>query len=90
MLVPSGAFTKVFWNVSNVSICTVTGDNPLRDTWTIAGNVANNWTSTAGAEGMTSSPIVARTTFTLSCIGLDSSAVSDTAVVNILPIFEEQ
>ena len=89
-LVPSGAFTRVFWNVSNVSTCTVTGDNPLQDTWTVVGNVVNNWISTAGAEGMTSSPIVARTTFSLSCIGLDSSTISDTAVVNILPVFEEQ
>ncbi|MEK7156339.1 MAG: hypothetical protein AAB790_00855 [Patescibacteria group bacterium] len=90
MLVPSGAFTKVFWDVSNVTTCTVTGDNLLHDTWTILGTLANGWTSTAGAAGKTSSAITARTTFTLSCIGLDSSVIDDTAVVNILPIFEEQ
>lgn len=78
-LVRSGAVTYVYWNLTNVSSCAVTGSN------------GNSWTgSFSGTAGKTSLPIVQRTTFTLSCTGLDSSTVTESQVVNVIPVFQEQ
>ena len=72
----TGTTTIVNWSVSYVAACTVTGDN------------GDSWTGSSGTK--TSKPIVQQTTYTLSCTGLDGSHVSETAVVNILPKFQEK
>ena len=72
-----GGTTRVYWNVSNVSSCSVSGG-------------ADNWTGASSGEGgRTSSPLLQRTTFTLSCTGFDESTVEESATVNILPVFQE-
>ncbi len=79
---------KVFWDISNVSGCTVTPSNG--SAWTVAGTKGNNWTSTPGPAGQTSASITERTTFTLTCTGLDGSQTApESATVNIAPVFRE-
>ena len=80
-LVPSNDPTKLYWKVENVSSCSVTGTNG--DSWSVADS---------GASGRTSSPITQQTTFTLTCQGLpgaDPASVTESVVVDIAPIFEE-
>jgi hypothetical protein len=76
-LVRKGGATKVFWNVDNVTDCTV---NSSTDSW--AGE-------TSGPSGQTSSPINQQTVFTLSCTGLDGSNIHETATVGVVPVFQE-
>jgi hypothetical protein len=76
-LVRKGAPTKVFWNVGNVTECTVTSST---DSWT---------GETSGPSGRTSSPIYQQTTFTLSCTGLDGSTIRETATAGVVPVFQE-
>lgn len=80
-LVSSGDTTQVHWNVDDVVSCTVTGTN------------GDSWTGlSAGTAGQTSSPIVAQTTYTLSCAAyptITPPTVTETATVNLIPIFEE-
>jgi hypothetical protein len=76
-LVRKGGATKVFWNVDNVTECTVT-------------SLTNSWTGdTSGPSGRTSSPIYQQTTFTLSCTGLDGSNIHETATAGVVPVFRE-
>ena len=77
LLVSGGGTTRVYWNVSNVSSCSVSGG-------------ADSWTGASSGEGgQPSSQLLQRTTFTLSCTGLDESTIEESATVNILPIFQE-
>jgi hypothetical protein len=80
--------TKVYWNVSNVSGCTVTPSNG--SAWVIAGTAGNSWTSSPGSAGQASAAITQRTTFTLSCAALDTSSIHETVTVNIAPVFQEK
>jgi hypothetical protein len=75
-LVRSGDTTTVEWSATQVSSCTVTGTN------------GDSWSGRSGTQ--TSGDITSRTTYTLSCIGLDESVLEMTAVVNVTPIFDEQ
>lgn len=75
-LVRSGEPTTVEWSASQVSSCTTTGTN------------GDSWTGASGSQA--SSNITSQVTYTLSCVGLDSSTIERTAVVNITPIFDEQ
>ena len=78
-LVPQNNTTKVFWNVSSVTNCSVTGSN------------GDHWSGTASPPGgQVSTALTQQPTFTLSCTGLDSSTVHETVVVNILPVFQEK
>ncbi|OGG54421.1 hypothetical protein A2764_01865 [Candidatus Kaiserbacteria bacterium RIFCSPHIGHO2_01_FULL_55_79] len=87
-IVPMGFSSHVRWNVTNVTGCTVTGTNG--DTWTIAGSAGNGWTSASPSGGETTSNIMAQTTYTLTCTGLDGThPESESATVNVLPIFQE-
>lgn len=91
-LLPTGGRTRVFWDVSNVQSCTVVGDNvpPPADSWTVPGTAQNNWTSTSGATGLLSAPIVQRTTYTLSCTPLEGQTFTpETETVEVLPLFLE-
>jgi hypothetical protein len=77
-LIRRGETTKVTWSAANVASCTVTGENG--DSWT-------GLVSPVG--GRISRPITQRTTFTLTCLGGGNTLVK-TAVVNVLPNWEEQ
>lgn len=74
-LVRSGDTTQVSWSAANVSSCTVSGSN------------SDSWSGASGSQ--LSAAIVAQTTYTLSCTGLDGSTFVQSAVVNIIPIFQE-
>ena len=90
-LVVMGDRTRVFWNFSNVTSCTASRDNPPPESWTVAGTLANGWTSSSGSEGFESGPIVERTTFRLVCTPFAGQTFEpETAVVNVVPIFQEQ
>lgn len=81
-LVRLGLTTKVYWNISNVvdSSCSVTGTN------------GDSWTGLAfsGTSGKTTGAITSQTIYTLTCTGLDDSTFTETATVNIIPVFQEQ
>ena len=67
----------MFWNVDNVTDCTVTSPNDL-------------WSGgTSGPSGQTSSPINQQTVFTLSCTGLDGTTIHETATAGVVPVFQE-
>jgi hypothetical protein len=80
-LVPSGGTTKLYWNVSNVSSCSVTENNSsITDSWTGASSTAS---------GRTSSAITQQTIYRLACTGLDASSINETTTVNVIPVFRE-
>jgi len=76
-MIRKGEAAQVIWSTANTSSCTVSANNPTGDSWT------------GLADTKTSSPIVQRTTYTLSCIGLDGSTLTKSATVSILPVFQE-
>ena len=102
-LVVSGDTSQVYWNVTNVSDCDVTGTN------------GDSWTGpSSGSAGKTTSGIHNRTTYTLTCYyltarmpigsgpapregssggtssGRGAAAFSEQAVVDITPFFREK
>ena len=77
-LVRRGGSTNIFWNLQNVSSCTVTGTNG--DTWTA---------DTSGPSGQASSPVYDTVVYTLECTGLDSSPIRETANAGVVPVFKE-
>lgn len=78
-LTKSGTATQLYWNVTNVRSCQVTGTNG--DRWNAA---------TSGASGVTTSMIVSKTTYTLSCLSYGGTTQTETAVVNVTPGFIEK
>ena len=84
-LVQQGGTTRLFWRVLNASSCTVTENNPT---------ISDSWTdSDSGTAGKLSSAIGSQTIYTLLCMGLPEAtpaSISQTATVNIAPIFQEQ
>lgn len=77
-LVAKGNTTKLFWNVENVTSCTVTGND-------------QTWNATAAnAGGERTDPIYQRTTFTLACQKIDDTPLTETQVVGTLPGFQER
>ena len=85
-LVPKNGSTTVAWNISNVSSCVVTGTNG--DSWSGISSTAASCTH-ASTNACVSSVISSQTTFTLSCVALDSAIFTQTATVNVVPGFEE-
>ena len=77
-LVRSGSATTLYWEYDNVASCSISGTNG--DTWS---------TASAGDTGAATSLLSTKTTFTLSCTGLDGSNVTESATVNIAPVFFE-
>ncbi len=71
--------TQVIWSAENVDHCSISENSAaITDAWT-------------GASGVrTSSPIVERTVYTLTCEDLEGTEFSKNATVNIIPTFEEQ
>ncbi len=81
-LVRSGETTRLFWQLGNVTSVTVTGSNG--DSWTGA---------FSGTSGKTSSPITGQVTYTLHAVarpGATPATFTETKVVNIIPVFQEQ
>lgn len=81
-LVRAGENTQLYWNVGNVSRCTVTGTN---------GDSFSG--SFSGASGRTTGAINTRTTFTLNCTALPTatpSTITESVIVNVAPKFQEQ
>jgi|GEM_PF-1601367 len=86
-LVPTNATTTAYWNLGNVSNCTVTATD--NTSW--SGNTsATSSCATKYNGGCTSKPITQQTVYTLSCTALDSSIYKETATVNVLPNFQER
>lgn len=80
-LVARGASTRLYWNVTNASSCTVAGDNG--DSWV---------EDFSGTTGKQSGSITAQTRYTLRCSALPGatpSTITESVVVNILPVFQE-
>lgn len=77
-MVRMGNTSKVYWNVTNASSCTVNGDNG--DAWQGL---------SSGNNGQVTSPITKRTIYTLECTGFDASHVSEAATVILVPTWNE-
>ncbi len=78
-LLKSGRTAVVTWSSTNTTACTVTEDNP---------NITDSWTGTSNTR--TTSAIAEQTTYRLSCTGLDTSVVTRSLTVNIVPTWQEQ
>ncbi len=78
-IVRPGVSTKLYWNMANVSSCSVTS-SPDIGSWVGATNVAG---------GQATPAINQRTVFNLSCVGLDGSTFTGSATVSIVPTFQE-
>ena len=76
-IVAKGKTTKMYWNFSNVSSCSVTGTN------------GDSWSGTSGG-GIVTGAVNAKTTYTMDCTALNSTHVIETTSVNILPTFQEK
>lgn len=79
-LVRQGQSAKLFWNVSNVESCTVSGGG-------------ESWTSLSSPYGGRSTGAInGRTTYTLECqelAGAGQSSFTESVTVNITPVFQE-
>ena len=85
-LVNAGDTIQVYWKVSNVASCSVTGDNG--DAWSV---INSDGVFDSGLSGQISSPIQKHTTYTLSCTGLDGSQVGpESQNVDIIPAYQEK
>ncbi len=75
----AGNTTQVLWSASHVVSCKVTGSN------------GDSWTGLSSpAQGGISSPITSQTTYTLQCTTALGNTIGSTAIVNIVPAFNEQ
>ncbi|MFA7309455.1 MAG: hypothetical protein WC050_00985, partial [Candidatus Paceibacterota bacterium] len=73
--------THLHWSVLNVAHCSLIGTNG--DSWPdLVGNVGNGWMVSSGPDGYPTSRIQQRTTYTLTCTGVDGTATSSSATVN--------
>ena len=80
-VVRPGTTAKLFWNLSYVQGCTVTGTNGDRYT-----GIAS------GATGTSTAPIAGRTTFTLHCAAYDGGSppsVDESVTVSVAPSWRE-
>jgi hypothetical protein len=77
-IVLQGLTSTLYWDVENAASCSVTGTD------------GEHWTGeSSGSDGVQTSAITQETVFTLSCTGLDSTHTSQSATVNIVPVFRE-
>lgn len=79
-LVPQGIHSRLYWDLSNVSSCSVQGTN------------SQSWTgASSGTSGEATAGLTQQTTFTLSCTPSDPSATftPESVTVNIIPVFQE-
>jgi hypothetical protein len=75
LLNQKGYTATVTWSTTLVTSCTVTS------------NAGDSWTGTSGTK--TSLPINGQTTFTAKCTGNDGSTLTQSATVNLIPVFCE-
>ncbi len=82
-LIGEGFPVTLFWNVANVqaNTCEVKSVSNTDD-W--------KGMASSGQSGIPTSPIRQQTIYTLTCTGLDGSAFTENATVNIIPKFREQ
>lgn len=86
-LVRSKGTTVVSWSATNVSACIIDENNPdINDSWS-GGTMGCAGGTCSGSIG--SSAITQQTRYTLRCTGLNGSSYTDSATVNILPVFIE-
>lgn len=78
-LISSGRTTQVTWSSTNTTACTVTENNP---------DINDSWTGVSGSQQ--SSEIRRRTTYKLTCTGVDGSEIAATATVYMRPIENEK
>ena len=80
-LVRAGDDAQIYWNVTNVTGCTVTGTN------------GSSWSgASSGASGQNTGTILTRTTFTLHCTALPTGnppTIDESVIVNVAPSFNE-
>lgn len=80
-LTRTGQTVRLYWNVKNVSACTISGGN------------GDSWTDLfSGAAGKLSAPIMSSTVFSLHCDALGGAtppSVNESVPVNVAPIFQE-
>ncbi|MBV9191269.1 MAG: hypothetical protein JOZ85_12345, partial [Betaproteobacteria bacterium] len=81
-LVRTGDKTQISWSAVGVSSCTVTANNNA-DSWSCTRHACDN-------VSQQSSTITAQTTYTLSCTGFDHTHVVKSAIVDVIPVFNEQ
>lgn len=81
-LVPQGGRSKAYWNIDNVvaSTCSVVGTNG--DSWT--------GLSTSGNGGKQTRVIDSQVIYTLECTGVDDSLYRESAILRVIPIFQER
>src|SRR5947199_2690124 len=70
-----GYTVTVSWSTSLIDSCSITSNN------------SDSWTDTSGTK--TSKQIMGQTIFTASCIGTDGSILTQSATVNLVPVFCE-
>ena len=75
-LVHNSSTTEVTWGSTHATACTVTSDG------------GDTWTGLTGTK--TSKVITQQTTFTAKCTGEDGSTVIASAIVNLIPYWQEQ
>ncbi len=76
-IVRSGTSVKVSWTSDHMQSCIVTATN--HDTWT-----------KLASGGETTTPIISKTIYTLTCTPAPGRTLTDTAEVDIIPDFQEQ
>ncbi|NBV77470.1 hypothetical protein EBR66_04880 [bacterium] len=79
-LIAGGGKTKLTWTSTNTSSCSVTEDNST---------IVDSWSALSGTNVL-SSPLYQKTTYTLTCIGLNGLQPSLTQTVNIIPDWREK
>ncbi len=82
-LVRKGSTTHISWDIQNVRSCSVTGTNGV-DSWSDSNPVGSE-----SSRNVISSGLIQQTIYTLNCTGLDNSTYTESATVNIVPIFKE-
>lgn len=80
-VVRAGETTKISWQAKYVQSCTISGTDG--DSWNCSGN------SCSATTTKQSNSIQNQTTYTLNCLALDASHVTQAATVNIVPNFVE-
>lgn len=86
-LVREGDPSRLYWNVTNAASCTVRGSNGDG----VSGGGAWN-ADFSGANGVETSPIMERTTYTLRCTsfpGATPASVEESATIDVTPTFQE-
>lgn len=83
-LVRRNDFTNVAWSARHVTSCTVTGTNGDGT----GQNATGVWNTISGTKQ--SSPILGKTTYTLTCAGQDESTLTKSLDVNIIPDWVER